>query len=134
MTPPPELQRAIDGIRALLAGERVDLSAVRLDMQGVPELHRRVYDIARRIPPGSTLSYGDIAQQLGDRSLARAVGQAGARAQPLSRPWCRATGCWPRVASRAVSAHGGLRTKLRLLLIEGADPAGTPDLFSTDRD
>lgn len=133
MMPPPEMQRAIDGIRALLAGERVDLSAVRLDMQGVPELHRRVYDIARRIPPGSTLSYGDIAQQLGDRSLARAVGQALGR-----NPFAPVVPCHRVLAaggkSGGFSAHGGLRTKLRLLLIEGADPAGTPDLFSSGRD
>ena len=35
-----------------------------------------VYAIARRIPPGRTRTYGDIAEELGDKGLARAVGQA----------------------------------------------------------
>src|SRR5215472_1152243 len=74
--PPPEVQRVIDRIVALLRGETSDLSAVPLDMNGVPEFHRRVYEAARSIPPGETLSYGDIARRVGAPGAARAVGQA----------------------------------------------------------
>lgn len=127
--PPADIQRAIDGICALLAGQRVDLSFVRLDMQGVPQLHQRVYEIARGIAPGATLSCGEIAQRLGDRSLARAVGQALGR-----NPFAPVVPCHRVLAAGGkpggFSAQGGLRTKLRLLLIEGADPSGMPDLFS----
>ena len=42
----------------------------------VPEFNRKVYAIARGIPPGQTLSYGDIAKQLGGVELSRDVGQA----------------------------------------------------------
>ena len=42
----------------------------------LPEFNRKVYAIARTIPPGSTLTYGEIAERLGDRLLARDVGQA----------------------------------------------------------
>lgn len=130
--PPAEVQQAIDGIRALLRGERTDLASLRLDMRGVPELQRRVYDIARRIPPGATLSYGEIARQLGDPRLARAVGQALGR-----NPFAPVVPCHRVLAAGGAaggfSAHGGLKTKLRLLLIEGADPGGTPDLFSAGR-
>lgn len=46
---------------------------------GTP-FQRKVWDCLRRIPPGRTRSYGDIAQELG--SGARAVGNA-CRANPL---------------------------------------------------
>src|SRR3974390_104036 len=74
--PPPFVQRAIDALIALLRGERRDLSGIALDLDGVPEFNRRVYDIARTIPPGRTMTYGEIAKRLGDRLLSRAVGQA----------------------------------------------------------
>src|SRR5205823_8669511 len=74
--PPPDVQRAVDHIVALLAGEAGDLSAIALDMGQVPAFHRRVYEVARTIPPGMTLSYGDVAARLGAPGAARAVGQA----------------------------------------------------------
>ena len=52
--PPAEVQRAIDGIVELLAGKPNDLADVVLDLDGVPEFNRGVYDIARTIPPGKT--------------------------------------------------------------------------------
>jgi methylated-DNA-[protein]-cysteine S-methyltransferase len=126
---PPDVQQAIDGICALLSGKPADLSAVRLDMHGLPPLHRSVYDIARTIAPGATLTYGDIADRLGDRSLARAVGQALGR-----NPFAPVVPCHRVLAAGGrpggFSAHGGLQTKLRLLMIEGANPSGEPDLFS----
>jgi methylated-DNA-[protein]-cysteine S-methyltransferase len=75
-TPPPLVRKAIAGVSALLGGERVDLSQLLLDLRGIPELHARIYQIVRRIPCGNTLSYGQVAELLGDRQLARAAGQA----------------------------------------------------------
>src|SRR5436305_11235172 len=60
--PPAGVQRAIDGIVELLAGKPNDLSEIVLDLDGVPEFNRGVYDIARTIPPGQTLTYGVIAK------------------------------------------------------------------------
>src|ERR1700730_17682246 len=74
--PPPEVQCVVERIIALLGGEADDLAAVALDMNQVPEFHRRVYEVARTIPPGMTLSYGDIAARIGSPGAARAVGQA----------------------------------------------------------
>src|SRR5215471_15416564 len=71
--PPAEVRRAIDDIVALLGGERTDLNHVTIDIGAVPQFHRRVYEIARRIPAGATLSYGEVAERLGDRNLARDV-------------------------------------------------------------
>ena len=42
----------------------------------MPPFHQRVYEVARRLPPGATLPYGDIAGGLGAPRPARAVGQA----------------------------------------------------------
>src|ERR1700721_3883146 len=50
-TPPAEVQGAIEGIVELLAGKPNDLTDVMLDLDGVPEFHSGVYDIARTIPP-----------------------------------------------------------------------------------
>jgi methylated-DNA-[protein]-cysteine S-methyltransferase len=83
--PPAEVQRAIDGIVELLAGKPNDLADVVLDLEDVPEFNRGVYDIARTIPPGQTLTYGDIAKRLGGVELSRDVGQAAS--PPSSRCW-----------------------------------------------
>jgi methylated-DNA-[protein]-cysteine S-methyltransferase len=119
MPPPSDVRRAIAGIVALLRGEAKDLSDVTLDMRRVPPFHRRVYEIARTIPPGATLAYGDIASRLGDPGSARAVGQALGR-----NPFAIVVPCH-RVLARGgrmggFSAHGGTTTKRRLLAIEGA--------------
>lgn len=122
-------RQAIDGVRALLRGEPDQLASLPLDLRGVPDLHARVYDIVRRIPWGRTLSYGQVAEQLGDRQLARAVGQAMARNRfaPVV-PCHRVLGAQGRPGG--FSARGGVRTKLQLLQIEGAWLSDEPDLFA----
>ena len=74
--PPVDVQHAIDGIVALLRGEQRDLNDVSIDAEDLPAFNRKVYDITRAIPPGATLTYGEIAERLGDKLLARDVGQA----------------------------------------------------------
>src|SRR5438477_5233667 len=75
-TPPAEVQRAIDGIVALIGGAAVDFSAAALDMERVPVFDRRVYEVARTISCGATLTYGEIAKRLGIPAEAREVGEA----------------------------------------------------------
>lgn len=126
--PPPDVRRAIDGIVALLSGEARDLSRIALDMEAVPAFNRRVYDVARTIGPGRTLSYGEIAKRLGDPALARDVGQAlGQNPFPIVVPCHRVVAAGGRLGG--FSARGGAATKLRLLEIEGALAAGPPMLF-----
>ncbi|WP_437725811.1 methylated-DNA--[protein]-cysteine S-methyltransferase [Sorangium sp. So ce861] len=123
--PPPDVQRAVDGIAALLRGEASDLSGVPLDMERVPPFHRRVYEVARTIPPGATLSYGDIAARLGSVGSARAVGQAlGRNPFAILVPCHRVLAAGGKVGG--FSANGGVTTKLRLLEIERARAAGAP--------
>ena len=125
--PPAAIQRAIDDIVALLGGEPRDLTHVTIDTDGVADFNRRVYAIARTIPPGATLSYGEIAERLGDRNLARDVGQAlGQNPIPIIVPCHRVLAAGGKVGG--FSAPGGVVTKLRLLTIEGAQPNG-PTLF-----
>jgi methylated-DNA-[protein]-cysteine S-methyltransferase len=130
-SPPPEVERAIAGIVALLRGEPSDLSAIALDMEGVPEFERRVYEVARTIPPGATLSYGEIAARLGERGLAREVGHAlGRNPFPLIVPCHRVLAAGGKAGG--FSANGGLTTKLRLLSIERARTSAAPTLFDGD--
>jgi methylated-DNA-[protein]-cysteine S-methyltransferase len=136
-TPPPDVARAIDAIVALLRGEASDLSGVALDLDRIGldrigPFERKVYEIARTIAPGATLTYGEIATQLGDRALARDVGQAlGRNPFPLIVPCHRVLAAGGKVGG--FSANGGVTTKLRLLSIEGARTSDAPTLFEGDR-
>ena len=117
--PPDDVRRTIEEITRLFAGEPVDLTWVPLDDATVPELHRRVYAAAREIPPGSTLTYGEIARRLGDVTLARAVGEAlGRNPFPIVVPCHRVLAAGGRTGG--FSARGGTETKMALLRIEGA--------------
>ena len=127
-SPPPEVQSAIDGIVELLAGKPNDLADIVLDLEGVPEFHRGVYDIARAIPPGKTLTYGDIAKKLGGVELSRDVGQAlGRNPCPIVVPCHRVLAAGDKPGG--FSANGGVVTKLKMLAIEGAVVNHTPSLF-----
>lgn len=126
--PPPAVQRAMAAIAALLDGEAVDLADVVLDMDAVPDFHRRVYAAARCIGPGRTCTYGELAAQLGEPGAARAVGQAlGANPFAIIVPCHRVLAAAGR--SGGFSAPGGVATKLRLLEIEGARFGDQPSLF-----
>ena len=71
--PPSAVRAAIDGIVALIAGEARDLADVVIDDDGTPDFNKKVYAISRAIPPGETLTYGEAAERLGDKLLARAI-------------------------------------------------------------
>lgn len=128
--PPREVRDAIDAVVALLRGERPEadpLRALRLDMDGVPLFNRRVYEVTRAIAPGATLTYGEVAKRIGEPGAARAVGQALGQ-----NPFAPIVPCHRVLAAGGAaggfSARGGVATKLRMLLIEGA-AFGAPGLF-----
>ena len=124
-TPPPHIADAIAAITRLLEGEPDDLAALPLDLDGVPEFHRRVYDVARTIPPGETRSYGEVAAALGEPGAAQAVGRAlGRNPVPIVVPCHRVLAA--NGALHGFSAPGGIETKRRMLALEGA---GAPTLF-----
>jgi methylated-DNA-[protein]-cysteine S-methyltransferase len=126
--PPAFVQAAIARVQQLLEGARDDLCDLPLDLATVPEFHRRVYEVARAIPPGEVLTYGEVAQRLGDPGAARAVGQAlGANPFAPVVPCHRVLAAGGR--SGGFSAEGGAQTKLRMLEIEGARLGDGPGLF-----
>ncbi len=123
--PPADVRRAVDAMSAVLRGRATDLSAIALDMAGVPAFHRRVYEAARAIPPGNTLAYGELAARIGAPGAARAVGQAlGRNPFPILVPCHRVLAAGGKTGG--FTADGGVATKLRMLALEaGRDAAGT---------
>ena len=125
--PPTAVQRAVDRMTALLDGEPDDLRDVQLDLAGVPAFDRQVYEVTRGIGPGSTLSYGEVAERVGLPGSAQAVGQAlGRNPFPIVVPCHRVLAA--DGGMRGFSAPGGVETKRRMLLREGA-PGVAPTLF-----
>jgi methylated-DNA-[protein]-cysteine S-methyltransferase len=117
-TPPPPIAELIASLRQYFAGERVDFSTVTIDLPAdVEELHRRVYDVARTVDWGHTVTYGDIARGLGQPD-AREIGQALSRNPvPIVVPCHRVVGSGNKLGG--FSAPGGQATKERLLALEG---------------
>jgi methylated-DNA-[protein]-cysteine S-methyltransferase len=125
---PDRLRSVLADIQALMRGEKPDLLDAPLDLSRTPEFHARVYEIARAIPPGQTLTYGEVAVMLGDKLLAQQVGQAlGKNPWPIVVPCHRVTAAGGKLGG--FSARGGAQTKLKLLAIEGAQAAAQGDLF-----
>jgi methylated-DNA-[protein]-cysteine S-methyltransferase len=123
--PPAEAGRAIELIAQLLCGEPVDLSSITLDMRRVSPFERRVYDVARSIPPGATLTYGEIAARLGEKDAAREVGQAlGKNPFPIVVPCHRVVAAGGKLGG--FSAPGGAAAKRRLLAVEARHAPALP--------
>lgn len=116
----------MDRIEDYAEGERVDFTDVALDLGGVPDFHRRAYEILVTVGWGETLTYGDLARRLGDVGLSRAVGQAmGANPMPLVIPCHRVLASDGRPGG--FSAPGGAASKVKMLALEGVSigaPAG----------
>ncbi|EIE97742.1 methylated-DNA--[protein]-cysteine S-methyltransferase [Saccharomonospora glauca] len=124
---PASLRPVVNGVRALLRGEAVELSDVPLDFSAVPEFHRRVYEFVRTVGVGRTVTYGDVAAALGEPYAARAVGRAlGAN------PFAPIVPCHRVLAANGgiggFSGPGGVAAKQRLLGVERAHSA-QPALF-----
>lgn len=129
---PPWVQVVMADVAGLLAGDadaHARLGTVELDMSFAPPFHREVWEAARHIPMGETLSYGELAALLGQPGAARAVGQAlGAN------PFAPIVPCHRVLAkgqsAGGFSAPGGIDTKLRMLQVERAR-FGAPGLFDS---
>lgn len=126
--PPAAIRAAIDAITALLDGTPRDLSGIACDLGESDPFSAEVYARARAIPPGETVTYGDIALGMGDKRLAQRVGQAlGRNPLPIIVPCHRVLGADGKLVG--FSAHGGVAMKLRMLEIEGAEIGPGPGLF-----
>jgi methylated-DNA-[protein]-cysteine S-methyltransferase len=99
------------------AGRPADFSSLPLDLAGTP-FQQRVWRELRRLPPGQTVSYAELARRLGQPRAARAVGQALKRNPlPILIP------CHRVLAARGQLGgySSGLERKLWLLRHEGVD-------------
>ncbi len=77
----PVIAMTVAQLAEYFAGERSEFD-VPLDAVGT-EFQRSAWDALRTIPYGTTVSYGEQAERMGDRRKARAVGAANGR-NPIS--------------------------------------------------
>jgi methylated-DNA-[protein]-cysteine S-methyltransferase len=128
--PPPFAAAAIARVGELLAGGRIDLGGIALDLSSGSGFERGVWEATRRIPCGEVRSYGDIAREIGAPKAAQAVGIAlGRNPVPIIVPCHRVLAAGG--GSGGFSAPGGVATKFRILEIEGAKRPGQPELFES---
>lgn len=127
-----EMQWSRDGVERVrlelteyLAGQRREFT-LGVEPQGTP-FQLRVWEELRHIPRGTTLSYQDLANRLGQPGAVRAVGQAnGANPVAIIIPCHRVVGA----DGQLVGYAGGLPRKRALLELEGVLSASFP--FLTD--
>ena len=119
--PPPGVEAVIASVQQHFRGELQDFAEVELDWSQVSHFQRTVYIETQTIKAGFKRSYGDIARALAlDRAAARAIGAAlGANPWPLIVPCHRVVSSTNKMTG--FSAAGGVRTKTRLLALEGAE-------------
>ncbi len=121
--PPSWLMPIMERIVDYATGAEAEFDESTLDLDVVPEFHRRCYDDIRRLRWGETTTYGEIARRLGDVQLSRAVGQAmGANPIPLVVPCHRVLAAAGRAGG--FSAPGGVATKMKMLAMEQAAAPG----------
>jgi methylated-DNA-[protein]-cysteine S-methyltransferase len=118
---PEWVRRVITRVRRHLDRDLQDFSDLPLERSLISDFQHAVYLQAQLIKPGFKKSYGQIAEAIGmGPEASRAVGVALA-----TNPWPLLVPCH-RVVSASdkmtgFSAPGGIRTKTRLLAIEGAE-------------
>jgi len=120
-------------LREYLAGHRRKFT-LPIDWRRMSPFQRQVLKATARIPYGQTKTYGEIADQAGHPSAARAVGQAlGSNPLPLVIPCHRVLGTGGSLGG--YSAPGGVDLKRRLLQLEGAvfPPGREPSHRSSPR-
>lgn len=108
-------------LRDYFAGDLPALAGIRVETGGTP-FQRAVWRALRRIGPGRTASYADVARRIGHPRAVRAVGLANG-----ANPVCLVVPCHRVIATGGGLGGygGGLDRKRWLLAHEGALPAST---------
>lgn len=131
--PTAVVQAWLERVGGMLARETTPpdfLADIPLALEGVPDFAKRVYESARRIAPGETLTYGEIAHRLGSPGAARAVGGAlGRNPVPIVVPCHRVLAANGKIGG--FSGAGGIATKRALLALERGDTEIAGPLFAT---
>jgi methylated-DNA-[protein]-cysteine S-methyltransferase len=118
----PEWVRSLAArVRLHFEGKMQDFSDVPLEWSQVSDFQRSVYQQTLAIRPGYKRGYGEIARALAlGPGSGRAVGVAlAANPWPLVVPCHRVVSADDRMTG--FSGPGGIRTKTRLLALEGAE-------------
>ncbi len=108
----PLASRVVD----YFAGEPDDFLDVELDLEGVTDFEQELTDALRRVPRGSTVTYGELAGLAGRPKAQRAAGTFCARNRfGLVVP------CHRVVGADGIGSYGslGVAYKRRLLELEG---------------
>ena len=134
--PPPAVAAAIELIKRYAEGEEVDFSSVAVDLDGVDQFRRAIYQAARKLDFGETTTYGGLAEAAGHPGKARETGEAlGRNPVPLIVPCHRILAAGGKIGG--FSAPGGSATKEKLLALEGVQvgppPAGAEGVRVLER-
>lgn len=127
--PPAWVTALIADINRYLAGEPVDFGGVAIDLSGLDPFRQRLYAAMRTLTWGRTITYGELARQLGSTHWegAREVGEAmGRNPVPVVIPCHRVLAAGGKLGG--FSAPGGATTKAKLLALEGVHLEGAPRL------
>jgi methylated-DNA-[protein]-cysteine S-methyltransferase len=126
---PAWVKKAIDSARVHFDGQPQDFSTVPLDLRRVTPFEAKVYRALQTVPPGSTITYGELARAVGSAGASRAIGRAMA-----TNPFPIVVPCQRVLASAGkpggFSAHGGIVTKERMLILEGGQPTAKSTMDS----
>jgi O-6-methylguanine DNA methyltransferase len=113
-------RETLAAVRAILAG-RPPANLPPLDLNRGTDFQRRVWQALRAIPPGATVTYGELAAKVGRPGSARAVGAVcGANPIPLVVPCHRVVGAQGGLGGFSA----GLDWKRKLLQREGVAVTG----------
>jgi len=120
------LRRAVARAEAFVLGDLSAFDALPLDLADRSPWECRVFDAVREIPPGATVSYGDVARMIGAPGAARAVGGAIGRCPiGLAIPCHRVIAADGTIGGYGGGAWGGreagIALKRELLAREGVD-------------
>jgi methylated-DNA-[protein]-cysteine S-methyltransferase len=125
---PLNIEIAIEGIAGVLRGQPAELSDVGLDMHGIHVFNQRVYELTRKIPPGETRTYDELAESMRVSGAVHSVAQA-----IFHNPFMIIVPCHRVLEAGSyadqISPNGGTISKRRLLSIEGAGTTRSKTLF-----
>ncbi|MBF0546012.1 MAG: methylated-DNA--[protein]-cysteine S-methyltransferase [Candidatus Riflebacteria bacterium] len=119
--PPAFIKGIIDRIHKHLDGKFDDFLDLEIDLEGYSDFYKEIYNNLRKVLPGKTVTYAELAEKSGKPGAARAVGTAmGKNPVGFLIPCHRVLSAGNMLGG--FSAHGGAKLKAYLLSIEGAFP------------
>jgi methylated-DNA-[protein]-cysteine S-methyltransferase len=119
-----------DRLRGYLAGNVASLDPIPVNPGGTV-FQQQVWFALRSIPPGTVLTYGELAQRLGKPTACRAVGMANSQNPvAIALPCHRVIGANGKLTGYA----GGLQRKYWLLKHEGLKLTGAEELFHLSKE